>query len=74
LEYCHSPEFLSKAPFTIDRLFRLSHKEIAIKRVLARQLAEELTQKKIAKTDLVERIQTIRAQLDRLFTRNGIYN
>jgi antitoxin HicB len=39
---------------------------IAIKRVLARQLAEEMKQKKITKTEMATRMQTSRAQLDRL--------
>jgi antitoxin HicB len=38
--------------------------EIAIKRVLARQLAEEM--KKITRTEMATRMQTSRAQLDRL--------
>jgi antitoxin HicB len=38
----------------------------AIKRVLARQLAEEMKQKKITKTEMATRMQTSRAQLDRL--------
>jgi antitoxin HicB len=40
--------------------------EIAIKRVLARQLAEEMKLKKITKTEMATRMQTSRAQLDRL--------
>jgi antitoxin HicB len=40
--------------------------EIAIKRVLARQLAEEMKQKKITKTEMATKMQTSRAQLDRL--------
>jgi predicted XRE-type DNA-binding protein len=39
---------------------------IAIKRVLARQLAEEMKQKKITKTEMATRMQTSRTQLDRL--------
>jgi antitoxin HicB len=39
---------------------------IAIKRVLARQLAEEMKQKKITKTEMATKMQTSRAQLDRL--------
>lgn len=39
---------------------------VAIKRVLARQLAEEMKQKKITKTEMANRMQTSRAQLDRL--------
>jgi antitoxin HicB len=39
---------------------------IAIKRVLARQLAEEMKQKKITKTEMAIKMQTSRAQLDRL--------
>jgi antitoxin HicB len=39
---------------------------IAIKRVLARQLAEEMKQKKIIKTEMAAKMQTSRAQLDRL--------
>jgi antitoxin HicB len=34
--------------------------------VLARQLAEEMKQKKITKTEIVTRMQTSRAQLDSL--------
>jgi antitoxin HicB len=40
--------------------------KIAIKRVLARQLAEEMKQKKITKTEMAIKMQTSRAQLDRL--------
>jgi antitoxin HicB len=39
---------------------------IAIKRVLARQLAEEMKQKKMTKTEMATRMQTSRTQLDRL--------
>jgi predicted XRE-type DNA-binding protein len=39
---------------------------IAIKRVLARQLAEEMKQKKITKTEMATKMQTSRTQLDRL--------
>jgi antitoxin HicB len=39
---------------------------IAIKRVLARQLAEEMKRKKITKTEMATRMHTSRAQLDRL--------
>ncbi len=38
----------------------------AIKRVLARQLTEEMKRQKISKTEMAARIQTSRAQLDRL--------
>jgi antitoxin HicB len=38
--------------------------EIAIKRVLARQLAEEMKQKKITKTEMAIKMQTSRSQLD----------
>jgi antitoxin HicB len=44
----------------------LRHKGIAIKRVLARQLAEEMKQKKITKTEMAMKMQTSRSQLDRL--------
>jgi antitoxin HicB len=44
----------------------LSYKAIAIKRVLARQLADEMKQKKITKTEMAIKMQTSRAQLDRL--------
>jgi antitoxin HicB len=44
----------------------LSHKGIAIKRLLAHQLAEEMKLKKITKTEMATRMQTSRAQLDRL--------
>jgi antitoxin HicB len=40
--------------------------EIAIKRVLARQLAEEMKLKKITKTEMATKMHTSRAQLDRL--------
>jgi antitoxin HicB len=40
--------------------------EIAIKRVLARQLAEEMKLKKITKTEMATKMQTSRAQLNRL--------
>jgi antitoxin HicB len=40
--------------------------EIAIKRVLARQLAEEMKLKKITKPEMATKMQTSRAQLDRL--------
>jgi antitoxin HicB len=40
--------------------------EIAIKRVLARQLAEEMKLKKITKAEMATKMQTSRAQLDRL--------
>jgi antitoxin HicB len=49
-----------------NRLSPLSHKGFAIKRVLARQLAEEMKQKKITKTEMAIKMQTSRAQLDRL--------
>ena len=39
---------------------------IAIKQVLARQLAEEMKQKKMTKTEMANRMQTSRTQLDRL--------
>jgi antitoxin HicB len=39
---------------------------IAIKQVLARQLAEEMKLKKIATTDIAIRMKTSRAQLNRL--------
>lgn len=39
---------------------------IAIQRVLARQLAEEMRQKNITRTVTTKRMQTSRAQLDRL--------
>jgi DNA-binding Xre family transcriptional regulator len=39
---------------------------IAVKRILARQLIEEMKQKKIAKTEMAAKMQTSRAQLDRL--------
>lgn len=39
---------------------------IAIKRVLARQLAEEIKQKKITKTEMATKMQTSRSQFDRL--------
>jgi hypothetical protein len=42
------------------------YRAIAIKRVLARQLAEEMKLKKIAKTEMAIKMQTNRAQLDRL--------
>jgi antitoxin HicB len=53
------------APQFIERraLSPLSYKGIAINRVLARQLAEE---KKITKAEMAKRMQTSRAQLDRL--------
>ena len=38
----------------------------AIKRVLARQLTEEMKRQKISKTEMAVRMQTSRAQLDRL--------
>jgi antitoxin HicB len=39
---------------------------IAIKRVMARQLVEEMKLKKITKTEMATKMQTSRAQLDRL--------
>jgi transcriptional regulator with XRE-family HTH domain len=39
---------------------------ITLQRVLARQLAEEMKQKKITKTEMATRMQMSRAQLDRL--------
>jgi antitoxin HicB len=39
---------------------------IAIKRVLVRQLAEEMKLKKITKTEMATKMQTSRSQLDRL--------
>lgn len=39
---------------------------IAIKRVLARQLAEEMKKLSLTKTEMAARMQTSRAQLDRL--------
>jgi antitoxin HicB len=47
---------------------------IAIKRVLARQLAEKMKQKKNTKTEMATKMQTSQAQIDGLFTRNGICN
>ena len=38
----------------------------AIKRVLARQLTEEMKRQKISKTEMAARMQTSRSQLDRL--------
>ena len=38
----------------------------AIKRVLARQLTEEMKRQKISKTEMAARMQTSRAQLNRL--------
>jgi antitoxin HicB len=49
-----------------DRPSPLSQGAIAIKRVLARQLAKEMRQKKIIKTEMATRMQTSRAKLDRL--------
>jgi antitoxin HicB len=47
--------------------FLMEEGSIAIKRVLARQLAEEMKQKKITKkTEMATKMQTSRAQLDRL--------
>jgi antitoxin HicB len=45
--------------------------EIAIKRVLARQLAEEMKQKKITKTEMATKMQTSRAQLVKWTRRTG---
>jgi antitoxin HicB len=39
---------------------------IAIKRVLARQLAEEIKRQNLTKTEMAKQMQTSRAQLDRL--------
>jgi antitoxin HicB len=39
---------------------------IAIKRLLTRQIAEEMKLKKITKTEMATKMQTSRAQLDRL--------
>ncbi len=39
---------------------------IAIKRVLARQLTEEMKRRNLTKTKMAEQMQTSRAQLDRL--------
>ncbi|ELS03472.1 hypothetical protein Xen7305DRAFT_00031960 [Xenococcus sp. PCC 7305] len=39
---------------------------IAIKRVLARQLAEEMKKQNLTKTEMARQMQTSRAQLDRL--------
>ena len=39
---------------------------IAIKRVLARQLTEEMKKKNMTKTEMARQMQTSRAQLDRL--------
>jgi antitoxin HicB len=39
---------------------------IAIKRVLARQLAEEMKRQNLTKTEMAKQMQTSRAQLDRL--------
>jgi antitoxin HicB len=52
--------------FCADRPFTLTPSKIAIKRVLARQLAEEMKLKKITKTEIATRMQTNRSQLDRL--------
>ena len=41
-------------------------KLIAIKRVLARQLTEEMKKQNITKTEMARQMQTSRAQLDRL--------
>ena len=39
---------------------------IAIKKVVARQLIEEMKQQNITKTEMADRMQTSRSQLDRL--------
>ena len=39
---------------------------IAIKRVIARQLAEEMNKQNLTKTEMARQMQTSRAQLDRL--------
>lgn len=39
---------------------------IAVKRVLARQLAEEMKKQNLTKTEMARQMQTSRAQLDRL--------
>jgi antitoxin HicB len=49
-----------------NRLSPLSPRRIAIKRVLARQLAKEMKLKKIAKTEMAIKMQTSQSQLDRL--------
>jgi antitoxin HicB len=41
---------------------------IAIKRVLARQLAEEMKRQNLTKTEMAKQMQTSRAQLDRLLS------
>jgi antitoxin HicB len=49
-----------------NRLSPISPRRIAIKRVLVRQLAEEMKLKKITKTEMATRMKTRRSQLDRL--------
>jgi antitoxin HicB len=49
-----------------NRLFPLSHGIITIKHGLTLQLAEEMKLKKITKTEMAIKMQTSRAQLDRL--------
>jgi len=39
---------------------------VAIKRVLARQIAREMTDQKLSKSDMAKRMQTSRAALERL--------
>ena len=39
---------------------------VAIKRVLARQIAQEMIERKLSKTDMARRMKTSRAALDRL--------
>jgi antitoxin HicB len=46
-------------------------KSIAIKQMLARQLAKEMKQKKITKTEMATRMQTSRTQLDRWLDQKG---
>jgi antitoxin HicB len=48
-----------------ENLYEECH-AIAIKRVLARQLVEEMKRKKITKTEMAAKMQTSRAQLNRL--------
>jgi hypothetical protein len=52
--------------FLLEEGLQVECTAIAIKRVLARQLEEEMKRKNLTKTEMAKQMQTSRAQLDRL--------
>ncbi|MBW4535799.1 MAG: helix-turn-helix domain-containing protein [Pleurocapsa minor HA4230-MV1] len=52
--------------FLLEEGLQVECTAIAIKRVLARQLAEEMKRQNLTKTEMAKQMQTSRTQLDRL--------